>query len=155
MIQINGLWNHHRSLRLIFKKMPKLWDAIAYKPLIITLLISLNFGKNFLLFRNGDADDIMVSYAPKGGSVGQHFDFYDVSFCYKAMDIVVGNLGKCVMLKLNLLRQPLKLLPEMQVNFDEVLAPGDLLYVPPGLAHYGVAEDDCLTFSVRFPHAEY
>ncbi len=46
--------------------------------------------------------------------------------------------------------QPLKLLPEMQVNFDEVLAPGDLLYVPPGLAHYGVAEDDCLTFSFGF-----
>ncbi len=38
----------------------------------------------------------------------------------------------------------------MQVNFDEVLAPGDLLYVPPGLAHYGVAEDDCLTFSFGF-----
>src|SRR5690606_22172330 len=46
--------------------------------------------------------------------------------------------------------QPLKLLPEIEVNFDEVLAPGDLLYVPPGLAHYGVAEDDCLTFSFGF-----
>jgi 50S ribosomal protein L16 3-hydroxylase len=38
----------------------------------------------------------------------------------------------------------------MDVHFDEVLAPGDLLYVPPGLAHYGVAEDDCLTFSFGF-----
>jgi 50S ribosomal protein L16 3-hydroxylase len=46
--------------------------------------------------------------------------------------------------------QPLKLLPDMDVNFDEVLAPGDLLYVPPGLSHYGVAEDDCLTFSFGF-----
>lgn len=46
--------------------------------------------------------------------------------------------------------QPLKLLPEIDVHFDEVLAPGDLLYVPPGLAHYGVAEDDCLTFSFGF-----
>jgi 50S ribosomal protein L16 3-hydroxylase len=41
-------------------------------------------------------------------------------------------------------------LPEIEVNFDEVLAPGDLLYVPPGLAHYGVAEDDCLTYSFGF-----
>ena len=46
--------------------------------------------------------------------------------------------------------QPLKLLPEIDVHFDEVLAPGDLLYVPPGLSHYGVAEDDCLTFSFGF-----
>ena len=46
--------------------------------------------------------------------------------------------------------QPLKLLPEIEVNFDEILAPGDLLYVPPGLAHYGVAEDDCLTYSFGF-----
>lgn len=36
--------------------------------------------------------------------------------------------------------QPLKLLPEMDVHFDEVLAPGDLLYIPPGLSHYGVAK---------------
>ena len=46
--------------------------------------------------------------------------------------------------------QPLKLLPEIQIHFDEILAPGDLLYVPPGLAHYGVAEDDCLTYSFGF-----
>lgn len=46
--------------------------------------------------------------------------------------------------------QPLKLLPEIDVQFDEVLAPGDLLYIPPGMAHYGVAEDDCLTFSFGF-----
>lgn len=46
--------------------------------------------------------------------------------------------------------QPLKLLPEIDVQFDEILAPGDLLYVPPGMAHYGVAEDDCLTFSFGF-----
>ena len=46
--------------------------------------------------------------------------------------------------------QPLKLLPEIEVNFDEVLAPGDMLYVPPSLAHYGVAEDDCLTYSFGF-----
>ena len=38
----------------------------------------------------------------------------------------------------------------MDVDFDEVLAPGDLLYVPPGLSHYGVAEDECLTFSFGF-----
>ena len=46
--------------------------------------------------------------------------------------------------------QPLKLLTEIQVDFDEVLAPGDMLYVPPRLSHYGVAQDECLTFSFGF-----
>jgi hypothetical protein len=39
---------------------------------------------------------------------------------------------------------------KVSTKLDEVLAPGDLLYVPPGLSHYGVAEDDCLTFSFGF-----
>ena len=41
--------------------------------------------------------------------------------------------------------QPLKLLPEMDVHFDEVLAQV-IYFMPPGLSHYGVAEDECLTF---------
>ena len=38
--------------------------------------------------------------------------------------------------------QPLKLLPKMEVHYDEVLAPGDLLYVPPSVSHFGVAVDE-------------
>jgi 50S ribosomal protein L16 3-hydroxylase len=92
----------------------------------------------------------MVSYAPKSGSVGQHFDFYDV-FLLQGYGHRRWQLGQMCDAETEFVAgQPLKLLPEMQVNFDEVLAPGDLLYVPPGLAHYGVAEDDCLTFSFGF-----
>uniref|UniRef100_UPI002588F24F ribosomal protein uL16 3-hydroxylase n=1 Tax=uncultured Acinetobacter sp. TaxID=165433 RepID=UPI002588F24F len=95
-------------------------------------------------------DDIMVSYAPKGGSVGQHFDFYDV-FLVQGYGHRRWQLGQmCDENTAFVTGQPLKLLPEMDVHFDEVLAPGDLLYVPPGLSHYGVAEDDCLTFSFGF-----
>lgn len=92
----------------------------------------------------------MVSYAPKGGSVGKHFDFYDV-FLVQGYGHRRWQLGQmCDESTEFVPEQPLKLLPEMDIHFDEVLAPGDLLYVPPGLSHYGVAEDDCLTFSFGF-----
>lgn len=132
-----------------FQKMPKLWT------LLIQAVDHYSFDlaelwKKFLFIPQWRRDDIMVSYAPKGGSVGKHFDFYDVflvqghghrrwqlgQMCDADSEIVAG--------------QPLKLLPEIQIHFDEILAPGDLLYVPPGLAHYGVAEDDCLTYSFGF-----
>lgn len=132
-----------------FQKMPKLWT------LLIQAIDHYSFDlaelwKKFPFIPQWRRDDIMVSYAPKGGSVGKHFDFYDVflvqghghrrwqlgQMCDADSEIVAG--------------QPLKLLPEIQIHFDEILAPGDLLYVPPGLAHYGVAEDDCLTYSFGF-----
>ena len=51
--------------------------------------------------------------------------------------------------------QPIRLLADTaeiwgEVVFDELLEPGDVLYVPPRIAHYGVAQDDCLTFSFGF-----
>lgn len=132
-----------------FQKMPKLWT------LLIQAIDHYSFDlaelwKKFPFIPQWRRDDIMVSYASKGGSVGKHFDFYDVflvqghghrrwqlgQMCDADSEIVAG--------------QPLKLLPEIQIHFDEILAPGDLLYVPPGLAHYGVAEDDCLTYSFGF-----
>lgn len=95
-------------------------------------------------------DDIMVSYAPKGGSVGRHFDQYDV-FLVQGYGERRWQLGQyCDENTQFIPNQPLRLLPDMAVFFDEVLNPGDLLYVPPKLSHYGVAENDCLTFSFGF-----
>ncbi len=106
--------------------------------------------KKFPFIPQWRRDDIMVSYAPQGGSVGKHFDFYDV-FLVQGHGHRRWQLGQmCDESTQFLPDQPLKLLAELDIQFDEVLAPGDLLYVPPGLAHYGVAEDDCLTFSFGF-----
>ena len=132
-----------------FQKMPKLWTLLVQAVDHYSFDLA-EMWKKFSFIPQWRRDDIMVSYAQKGGSVGKHFDFYDVflvqgyghrrwqlgQMCDADTDYVVG--------------QPLKLLPEIEVNFDEILAPGDLLYVPPGLAHYGVAEDDCLTYSFGF-----
>lgn len=132
-----------------FKKLPPYWT------LLVQALDHYSFDiaelwKKFPFLPQWRRDDIMVSYAPKGGSVGQHFDYYDV-FLVQAYGQRRWQLGQmCDENTQFIPNQPLKLLPEMQVNFDEVLNPGDLLYVPPGLSHYGVAENDCLTLSFGF-----
>lgn len=132
-----------------FQKLPKLWTLLVQAVDHYSLDLSELWGK-FNFIPQWRRDDIMVSYAPKGGSVGQHFDFYDV-FLVQGFGHRRWQLGQmCDENTAFVPNQPLKLLPEMDVNFDEVLAPGDLLYVPPGLSHYGVAEDDCLTFSFGF-----
>lgn len=96
-------------------------------------------------------DDIMVSVAPKGGSVGAHYDEYDV-FLAQGYGQRRWQLGKmCDKNTPFVVGQPIRLLDDMgELIFDEVLEPGDVLYVPPGLSHHGIAQNDCLTFSFGF-----
>lgn len=132
-----------------FQKMPKLWTLLVQAVDHYSFDLA-ELWKKFPFIPQWRRDDIMVSYAPKGGSVGKHFDFYDV-FLVQGYGHRRWQLGQICDANTEFVAgQPLKLLPEMQVDFDEVLTPGDLLYVPPGLSHYGVAEDDCLTFSFGF-----
>jgi 50S ribosomal protein L16 3-hydroxylase len=93
-------------------------------------------------------DDIMVSFAAPGGSVGAHVDQYDV-FLLQAQ----GRRRWQIDARPNppaAFRDDveLKLLREFTPSHGWVLQPGDMLYLPPGVPHHGVAEDACLTFSV-------
>jgi len=93
-------------------------------------------------------DDVMVSFAAPGGSVGAHVDQYDV-FLLQAQ----GHRRWQIDSRPDAPRgfRPdveLKLLTRFEPDHDWVLAPGDMLYLPPGVPHHGVAEDACLTFSV-------
>ena len=132
-----------------FQKMPKLWTLLVQAVDHYSFDLA-EMWKKFPFIPQWRRDDIMVSYAPKGGSVGKHFDFYDV-FLVQGYGHRRWQLGQMCDADTEFVPgQPLKLLAELDVCFDEVLAPGDLLYIPPGLAHYGVAEDDCLTYSLGF-----
>ncbi|MDQ8954073.1 cupin domain-containing protein [Acinetobacter rudis] len=132
-----------------FQKMPQKWTLLVQAVDQYSLELSALW-KKFPFIPQWRRDDVMVSYAPQGGSVGQHFDFYDV-FLVQAYGQRRWQLGQMCDENTEFVpKQPLKLLPEMQVSFDEVLNPGDLLYVPPGLAHFGVAENECLTCSFGF-----
>ena len=93
-------------------------------------------------------DDVMVSFAATGGSVGAHVDQYDV-FLLQSQ----GQRRWQIDASANPPREfrddvELKLLREFSPSHDWVLEPGDMLYLPPGVPHHGVAVNPCLTLSV-------
>jgi 50S ribosomal protein L16 3-hydroxylase len=93
-------------------------------------------------------DDIMISYAVEGGSVGAHVDQYDVFLIqglgHRRWQIDVEP-DACTDFRPDV---ALKLLQHFAPSHDWVLAPGDVLYLPPGVPHHGVALDECLTLSI-------
>lgn len=93
-------------------------------------------------------DDIMISYAAKGGSVGPHFDYYDV-FLIQSHGQRRWKIGAEESSESLCLEHPnLRLLANFKETDEWVLNPGDMLYLPPQFAHYGIAETDCMTISV-------
>ena len=93
-------------------------------------------------------DDLMVSYAAPGGGVGPHFDSYDV-FLIQGAGRRSWRLAKARPFRL-VAGAPLKLIAGFRAEEKVVLEPGDLLYLPPGWGHDGVALDACFTCSVGF-----
>lgn len=93
-------------------------------------------------------DDLMISYATDGGGVGPHFDSYDV-FLLQAHGRRRWRIGRQKDLTL---REgiPLKVLAQFEPEEEHVLEPGDMLYLPPGYAHDGIAEGECMTYSIGF-----
>ena len=94
-------------------------------------------------------DDLMVSYAPTGGSVGPHMDSYDV-FLLQGSGTRRWKLN--AQPDLTLVKDvPLRILEKFEAEQEWVLEPGDMLYLPPNIAHHGVSEDDdCMTYSIGF-----
>ncbi|MBC7956728.1 MAG: cupin domain-containing protein [Cytophagales bacterium] len=93
-------------------------------------------------------DDLMVSWASDGGGVGPHVDSYDVFLlqlqgCRRWRVAPPGDDS----LQPNV---PLKILQHFEPEQEWLLVPGDMLYLPPGWGHDGVAEGECMTASVGF-----
>lgn len=106
--------------------------------------------EHFRFIPNWRLDDIMASYAPKGGSVGPHYDQYDV-FLLQAQGHRRWTFGgQCDHTSPRVEGTPLRILSSWEGEETVTLAPGDMLYLPPGIGHHGVAEDDCITLSVGF-----
>lgn len=109
--------------------------------------------QRFRFIPDARLDDVMVSYATPGGGVGPHFDSYDVFLlqvhghrrwrisAQKNLDLIDGL--------------PLKILRDFQPEHEWVLHPGDMLYLPPHYAHDGIAEDECMTWSIGFRAPSY
>jgi 50S ribosomal protein L16 3-hydroxylase len=100
-------------------------------------------------------DDLMISYAADGGSVGPHDDLYDVFLLQGP-----GRRRWQVSTRGDRTRDSgaaIKVLAAFVAEDEWVLEPGDMLYLPPGVAHFGVADGPCFTYSIGFvapSHAE-
>lgn len=153
--QTKGKWKvqHGPFKPRAFSRLPeKQWtlliqDVNHFLPAARDLLLKFNFIPHSRL------DDLMVSYAPEGGGVGPHFDSYDV-FLLQGM----GRRHWQISAQRN--RQlvadaPLKILQDFKPEQEWMLEPGDMLYLPPGYAHNGVAKDSCMTYSIGFRAPAY
>jgi 50S ribosomal protein L16 3-hydroxylase len=95
-------------------------------------------------------DDLMISYAPTDGSVGPHVDAYDV-FLLQAMGSRRWQFSNSRKEEAELIPGlELAILQQFSPDQDLVLNPGDMLYLPPGIAHHGIALDRCMTYSIGF-----
>jgi 50S ribosomal protein L16 3-hydroxylase len=106
--------------------------------------------ERFAFLPNWRLDDVMVSYAPEHGTVGPHADNYDVfliqgpgrrrwqlSYQDCSADRLIPGL-------------PVRILADFQPEEEYILEEGDMLYLPPGVVHHGVALEDCITISVGY-----
>lgn len=104
--------------------------------------------QQFRFVPDGRLDDLMISYATDGGGVGPHFDSYDV-FLLQAHGRRRWQIGRQKDLSLRA-DVPLKILANFVPEQEFVLEPGDLLYLPPRYAHDGMAQGECMTYSIGF-----
>ncbi|MDO8414317.1 MAG: cupin domain-containing protein [Gallionellaceae bacterium] len=109
--------------------------------------------QHFSFIPHARLDDLMVSYATQGGGVGPHFDSYDVFLlqgCGRRRWQISAQQDHTL-----IEHAPLKILRSFKAEQEWVLEPGDMLYLPPHYAHNGIAEDDCMTYSIGFRAPTY
>ncbi len=104
--------------------------------------------EHFTFLPSWRIDDVMVSYAADGGSVGAHIDQYDV-FLLQGMGRRHWAISTDPAAPMDFREDvELRLLREFVPTHEWILEPGDVLYLPPGVPHHGVADGNCMTFSV-------
>ncbi len=115
-------------------------DVEKHYPPLASLLTNFRFLPSWRL------DDVMISVAAEGGSVGPHFDQYDV-FLLQASGRRRWQIASAFDPRW-LPDRELKVLASFTPDTEWVLEPGDLLYLPPGIAHLGVALETGMTWSI-------
>ena len=146
-----GLWKMTHGP---FKKsdLPKKKNA-PWTILVQNINHHFSFANSFLNLFNfipyARLDDLMVSYATKNGSVGPHFDSYDV-FLFQAKGEREWKISDQKEFALDK-KSAIKIITNFRSKNSWVLKPGDMLYLPPNIGHWGISQsDDCLTYSIGF-----
>ncbi len=146
--QIDGEWNmQHGPLTELPPRTQPNWTMLVqgvnlYDEKADDLL------RQFRFLPDARLDDLMISYATDGAGVGPHFDSYDV-FLLQAHGKRRWKISAQQDLSL-VDGLPLKILSNFTPEEEFVLEPGDMLYLPPHYAHDGIAEGECMTYSIGF-----
>ncbi len=152
MVKLEG--NHRWDVRegpfkkADFDKMPESqWTLLIQEvdrlvPEVREMLQVVSFLPNWRL------DDIMISYAANGGGVGAHTDNYDV-FLLQGYGQRRWQIDTVPVVDENLIEGiDVSILADFEPDCDWILETGDMLYLPPKIAHHGVALGPCMTFSI-------
>ncbi|GAA0472726.1 cupin domain-containing protein [Parasphingorhabdus litoris] len=116
-----------------------------YVPEVAALIEPFRFIPNWRI------DDVMVSFAADQGGVGPHFDQYDVFLIQGSGKRRWQVGGHCDENSRLIPHDELRLLAEFEAEESFICEPGDILYIPPGISHDGVAMGaDCMTYSIGF-----
>lgn len=120
-------------------------DVEKYLPQFLCYLQPFRFIADWRI------DDLMISYAPDGASVGAHVDEYDV-FLLQGSGVRTWSIDERKGITHTMRRDgDMKILEDFQASSTWDLEAGDMLYLPPGVAHHGTAKgDDCTTWSIGF-----
>ncbi len=139
---------HGPFARREFAKLPRQGWTLLVQGVDHALPAARELLERFSFIPYARLDDVMVSYAPRSGGVGPHFDSYDVFLLQgegrrrwrisrqRDLDLVPGA--------------PLRILSRFRPSREWMVQPGDLLYLPPRCAHDGIAVSDCITYSIGF-----
>lgn len=141
---------HGPFRRSRFRKLPAshwtllVQDVDKYVPAVAQILDGFRFVPEWRV------DDVMVSHAADQGSVGPHWDEYDV-FLIQARGRRRWQIARERAAPDNVLPGvDLRILAHFEPDTEWIVEPGDVLYLPPGVPHWGVALGDCMTYSVGF-----
>jgi len=145
-----GAWQMQQGpfSRTQFARLPKSGWTLLVQGLNLELPEADALLRRFRFLPYARLDDVMVSYAVRGGGVGPHFDSYDV-FLLQGPGRRRWSVGKEREPELDP-KAPLRILRNFRPEKEWLLEPGDMLYLPPGWAHDGVALEPCFTYSIGF-----
>lgn len=157
--EINGIWHasHGPFDDADFARLPEQPDPSHRWTLLVQsvnhfLPEASQLLQQFNFIPHARLDDLMVSYAPDGGGVGPHFDSYDV-FLLQGQGKRLWRISEQTDLSL-IEGAPLRILKNFDTAQEWLLEAGDMLYLPPHLAHWGIAISDgaidCMTYSIGF-----
>jgi len=134
----------------IFKNLPETHWTLAINDLEKVVPELAWISDLFDFIPNWRFDDLMCSYAADQGSVGPHFDLYDV-FIIQGTGKRRWQISTAEVTEDNQVTDtPLRIQKDFNAEEEWILEPGDMIYIPPNVSHHGVSIGESISFSVGY-----